>query len=134
MNLYVDTLFLLPYSCGCFFNFFSCFLFDLYVKYPSNVQDRIFKDIRKALEEYPYLVAEQSEMVLSNHGNIEKALSLCGPVAVNHRNVMFFVPIDVFIPTMYPAIPPICYVRPAKGITYNYIFFFRVLVYNVERY
>lgn len=52
--------------------------------------------------------------MLSHHGNIEKALSLCGPVLCGHQTINF-VPIDLFIPCAYPAVPPICYVRPGKG-------------------
>lgn len=83
--------------------------------YPPDNQERVFQDIRNALEKYPYLVAEQSETVSSQHGNVERALSLCGPVCVNHASTTYFVPIDLFIPPVYPAVPPICYVRPAKG-------------------
>ena len=84
-------------------------------QYPPESQERVFKDIRYALEKYPYLVPEQSETVLSHHGNIEKALSLCGPVCVNHASSTYFIPIDLFIPSVYPTVPPMCYVRPAKG-------------------
>ena len=84
-------------------------------QFPRDTQERVFKDVRSALEQYPYLRPEPSEIVNPEHGNTESGLSLCGPIQVYHSGIPFFVPVDLFISTVYPAIPPTCHVRPAKG-------------------
>ena len=84
-------------------------------KFPGHTQQRVFRDLRMALEMFPYLRTESSEIFNPFHGNTENGLSLCGPIQVYHDGTSFYVPIDVFISTIYPVMPPTCHVRPAKG-------------------
>jgi len=82
--------------------------------YSKNAQ-RVREDLQNLLARIPSLKAKENTFV-SNEGNSYLLVSLVGTIPIWFRSTQYNIPVEVFVVREYPESPPICFVRPTRGM------------------
>ncbi|KAL3810168.1 hypothetical protein ACHAXA_007055 [Cyclostephanos tholiformis] len=61
----------------------------------------------------------RAEPLILNDGSSSNVLMLQGTLPMTYRGADYHIPIDLYVPPLYPARPPIIYVRPVPSMTIN---------------
>ncbi|KAH8694951.1 UEV domain-containing protein, partial [Talaromyces proteolyticus] len=77
--------------------------------------NRTYHDVARALAQYPSL-GPRTDVYTHENGTSSLLLHLVGTLPVPFRGAVYNIPIDIWIPNVYPLEPPIVYVTPAADM------------------
>lgn len=54
--------------------------------------------------------------LVTDNGDVYRLAKLTGTIPICYKQQVYYIPIEVWMPTAFPEAPPTCYVRPAAGM------------------
>lgn len=81
----------------------------------ATTHQRVRADIQKLLARVPSLKPKEDTFV-SNEGDSYLLVALVGTVPIRFRTNQYNIPVEVFVVRDYPEKPPLCFVRPTRGM------------------
>lgn len=79
---------------------------------------RAYSDITSCLETFPSL-RPKTDVYTSEAGHSDLLIVLYGPLAATINNVVYGIPIEIWVLKQYPQVAPILYVRPTENMRIN---------------
>jgi len=88
---------------------------DTFIQRFGNQQIRVRQDLYNLLQCTPTLIPTQDTFV-TNDGTSQLMLLLDGTIPISFRNLVYHIPVNIWIADEYPMEPPVCFVVPTKDM------------------
>ncbi|UZJ55349.1 hypothetical protein CBS101457_004669 [Exobasidium rhododendri] len=82
---------------------------------PYNDSDRVFADVNRTVIAVSSL-SPKTEVYTYDDGRTQLLLILTGTIPINFRNASYNIPMEIWVPRLYPREAPIAYVRPTNDM------------------